>query len=114
MRNHRHRQFLGAVLTAAFLGGCAAGPTKEQKDESIRAIVVCMEASSNEIDDGQSDPGTVAQATQSACGMEIVQAVRLSTSGMMPRQADRWESGFRKAVADNAVLIVLQERKKRR
>lgn len=101
------------VLVLA-VSACATGPTKEEKDAAMGRLTACLSSAIDRIDDGTTDPLSVARAAAGSCALERSRAVEVATSGMAPRQAYAYESGMNSVYIDSLASVVMERRAQKR
>jgi hypothetical protein len=89
---------------------------RAENENAIALFVACIQRAAIKLDDGLSDPSSVARGILSACGSEFDRAVvvnwRNSAGGLETRE--KIVQAMRQSGTDLAIKFVLQNRAKRR
>jgi hypothetical protein len=119
-------RILGIVVLGAALAGCAASrplasisryypdpaTVKAERDTSTKTYVVCLMRAAKKLDDGKSDPGTIAHAMISSCGAEFDANVQVYSrhleDGLEGRE--KVAKSLKEGSYGSAIQLVLQNR----
>lgn len=104
-----------ASLFLVLLAGCATHPvpaTKAQIDESLTAYIGCLDAAARLLDDGKSEPLSIAPAVRGSCRVEFTRSVDLESQGLNARARLMFRQRAEPRI-DDAVFAVLMVRKER-
>lgn len=113
MKTEVVRAGTAVALCALTLSGCATA-TSDEKSAFTAAYIACLRATANRLDDGRSDPTSVAIATRAPCAAQEREMTDAYTPVIYQRDIqERADARMSANNAQLAVTIVMEERRKR-
>ena len=113
---HGTKGVLGsAILLALF--SCASRPpppSDEEMRQAREAYKGCLHKAAVNLDDGVSDPSSIALSVRNACTPEHRRLVDLSTQDMSTKEKSVFTQWAQSYQLDDATTAVLQERRERK
>ncbi|QND47692.1 hypothetical protein HB780_18630 [Rhizobium lusitanum] len=104
---------IGSLAVAILVGCVASNPaqSKGAQEAATREWIACIRAAVKEVDDGKSDPMTVAIAVQPSCNRQKVAVDAAFEPPLTYEQHVRFQQNIEQKNIQNTAFIVLQQRK---
>lgn len=100
---------LGA-LVCLLLAACATQAPEDDKNAAIQHLVECMFREAKHLDDGTSDPASIAIAVVEGCSVEEQRVITVEAQGYNYAMRARFEPQWKAKDRQLATMIVLKTR----